>query len=814
MAKFRKQTTFSQEPDILHAIDARFDELEETVALASMVPELHERLAKLEEMMTRMSQGFRGDLKGPQIANEPPPAPIVPPDDVVGMKDEVDNAEKKLHVGNDTPKSEKSTKSHVSKITEFSRRKTSDITEELLDTQTKEYYTWGESTWDLVIFIGTGALGPAGSFQTFLLAVINVLMQVVFCAIAYFNFIEPDIDSTAIEDAKRWRRSSGHALSEYDATSKLSLTQRVCDLDKSLHISGTQLALLENLRKYLNSEKEGLASFFTGEVLCVVALICWYLMVAKEVSHALALHRGVMAVERGPTRLDTRENPFTQATHYRLRAMGLRRKIASGLLLAYRLVAAALLVFVGTFFLVYTVNVTELILNAVALGIILDIDDLLFDALATTPGRHLVHQLDPLPMPPVRRWRGADLKSVCMSILIPGMTIIVYLTMLDPFVTLLKDVSTTMCGGYQGFVWDVDSRRVVLMAPTAGGGWEAEAQSIRTRAIDEAELFEPGFDDDDAKYGVWVDDVSELLGTRLLQLSDVIDEENPSCEDIAANANDPDAEPEDLSMLRYLRFFVGNESIQGCADVAHLCSSYTKIPEYVADGGLGFSVRLLCSETCQCKVPGGDQISVQGCPYGRNLANARPCQNQPEYLTYRTAGVCLEQSAEEMRNNTAWASWVNAIRAYATEDNADLPGQEDALLLADAMWEHGCGFIANLSSQNVTWGNCFQWDVKFDWEFKTVEPFCPLTCQCDWNNRAASNCPLPYGKTCDSLDECATFEGQHYCMPYVPGIQASFDGDDHRICGQRARTVHDLQPLRVSCPSPPWQQQRRGSCRG
>lgn len=41
---------------------------------------------------------------------------------------------------------------------------------------------------------------------------------------------------------------------------------------------------------------------------------------------------------------------------------------------------------VGTYFLVYTVSVTELILNAVALGIILDIDDLLFDAMATTSG--------------------------------------------------------------------------------------------------------------------------------------------------------------------------------------------------------------------------------------------------------------------------------------------------------------------------------------------------------------------------------------------------------------------------------------------
>ena len=57
-------------------------------------------------------------------------------------------------------------------------------------------------------------------------------------------------------------------------------------------------------------------------------------------------------------------------------------------------------------------SATLRILNAVALGIILDIDDLLFDALATTPGRHLVHQLDALPMPAMPRVRGADAKSV------------------------------------------------------------------------------------------------------------------------------------------------------------------------------------------------------------------------------------------------------------------------------------------------------------------------------------------------------------------------------------------------------------------
>ena len=38
----------------------------------------------------------------------------------------------------------------------------------------------------------------------------------------------------------------------------------------------------------------------------------WPVPLEIQVSHALALHRGIMAMPRGPTKLDTRENPFTQ----------------------------------------------------------------------------------------------------------------------------------------------------------------------------------------------------------------------------------------------------------------------------------------------------------------------------------------------------------------------------------------------------------------------------------------------------------------------------------------------------------------------
>lgn len=272
-------------------------------------------------------------------------------------------------------------------------------------------------------------------------------LRLVFVGIAAYNFTTPEVDDETVAEAVRWRRWSGHAYAEYSGVGRESLVQRVCALDKSLQTSGIQaeiirnqafwafkvhrrhpkahlfhgffsmffhicpslflhfgashpfrmqVALYENIGKYLKPEAQGWEVFFTGPVLCMVALLCWYLMVAKEVSHALALHRGIMAVPMGPTRaskasagpgldildlldlldfswpeaafqalfdgfspsfrwfpsdvwlergIDSRENPFTCAIHYRLRAVPRRRKTYSFILLLYRLAIAGMLLF-------------------------------------------------------------------------------------------------------------------------------------------------------------------------------------------------------------------------------------------------------------------------------------------------------------------------------------------------------------------------------------------------------------------------------------------------------------------------------------
>lgn len=50
------------------------------------------------------------------------------------------------------------------------------------------------------------------------------------------------------------------------------------------------------------------------------------------------------------------------------------------------------------------------------------------------------------------------------------------------------------------------------------------------------------------------------------------------------------------------------------------------------------------------------------------------------------------------------------------ESAADLPGKSDAVKIADAMWDYGCDFGANLSAENVYWGNCFGWNSTFEFE--------------------------------------------------------------------------------------------------
>lgn len=57
MPKFQRQATHANEPEILQLIDERFEALEETVALAALIPQLHDRLFEVEQTVKSLQTG-------------------------------------------------------------------------------------------------------------------------------------------------------------------------------------------------------------------------------------------------------------------------------------------------------------------------------------------------------------------------------------------------------------------------------------------------------------------------------------------------------------------------------------------------------------------------------------------------------------------------------------------------------------------------------------------------------------------------------------------------------------------------------------
>ena len=79
----------------------------------------------------------------------------------------------------------------------------------------------------------------------------------------------------------------------------------------------------------------------------------------------------------------------------------------------------SVLVFRGTAFLVNIIAITELVLIAVALDIILNIIDFLFAVLAASQDQHVIHRLDEPPLKPWPHKKGPEERECTTVVLVP-----------------------------------------------------------------------------------------------------------------------------------------------------------------------------------------------------------------------------------------------------------------------------------------------------------------------------------------------------------------------------------------------------------
>eukprot|EP00434_Breviolum_minutum_P005254 symbB.v1.2.004631.t1/scaffold262.1/size347640/6 len=324
-----------------------------------------------------------------------------------------------------------------------------------VDSKATEEYAFQCSTWDLALFVGTDAIGTFGAIQTVILVMATFAIQVVFVGVVGLNFSAPRVDKDSVADATRWRLATGHLVGFYDSITEASLTARVCSNDRALHVATGQASLYQTVATYLGNNNE--MALFKGPVLGMVAVTLWFLMVSDDVTTTLDLGRVLLSVPVGETCLvlDTHDEDEPK---YRLTHMSRARKVWGGLITVARLTVACILLGFGTLYVVHTINLSDLVLNCIALEIVLNVDDLLFTALAPTPARFLMNTMVPIQLPSMPRRKGLDVKAFLMLLAVPIALLLVYQLLMVPMLMDIEAVSETLCGGERNFVWLEDAR--------------------------------------------------------------------------------------------------------------------------------------------------------------------------------------------------------------------------------------------------------------------------------------------------------------------------------------------------------------------
>ena len=210
------------------------------------------------------------------------------------------------------------------------------------------------SVWDATLLAGTPVLGSAGTAFIALLIALNLMMQSIFIVVVSSAFTNEVYTDESLDQLRIWRLTTAHDIKYMDPITKKSMALRVCERDSGLSMSGSQVAQFALLDDYLSNG--------VGAIMCTLGIICWCLSVSREVNRCFEFGYAVACLPRGSHTVVSRSGGVVHVGS--VSAARLMLVLAA---LACRFAFALLLLGYGVSFLINTIGIGDLLLNAVAL---------------------------------------------------------------------------------------------------------------------------------------------------------------------------------------------------------------------------------------------------------------------------------------------------------------------------------------------------------------------------------------------------------------------------------------------------------------
>lgn len=146
---------------------------------------------------------------------------------------------------------------------------------------------------------------------------------------------------------------------------------------------------------------------------------------------------------------------------YRITTLSRARRSVREAMSLVRIIIAGFLTYQGTQYLVYTIAIEELLLNAVALEFVITLDELIYQSLAPAHTKRVTSRVIGFRLP-TKNWSGIDGRMVLAFALVVGQLVWGIGTYLVPQLTVLENVQGAICGGDRDFVYAVDGMGTVV----------------------------------------------------------------------------------------------------------------------------------------------------------------------------------------------------------------------------------------------------------------------------------------------------------------------------------------------------------------
>lgn len=338
-----------------------------------------------------------------------------------------------------------------------------------------------ESVWDTGVLLGTEYLSVTQSVTIACLMLLNIVIQFSFCMVVYLYMSDDSLSEDFLYSLLHFRTSIAHNVKYADMMTGRSLASQVCGGDEKLPWAGSQVGLVGSIE----TAKDG------GVYLCVLVVLCWLISSILEVDQAtrfgLALHS--LVKPGGQTLIVNEKTDEDGNGQLHLQSISRARFVLLLLVLIIpRVIISVVLTYVGVVFLVVTTDMGDLILNALALAFITDIDDLLFAAFAARHIKTVMREIEPMTLPRSKSCARSTLKDWFVlnqwskMALVFGLLAYVYVQHIDPFYWRMHQAWDILCSGNVDFVFAYNPATGIIQAAPTFGESKSEL-SRRERSI-------------------------------------------------------------------------------------------------------------------------------------------------------------------------------------------------------------------------------------------------------------------------------------------------------------------------------------------